>query len=409
MQTTRTRQSAVSPALSRRRREPERGWGGARGGGPGVRRAGPGRRRVWLRRIACLVVLPLILVGWSYGHALTVPGGGSAGIRTVEWIRDHGGSGLVAGMENLWYSHHAPPKGGKPPPGYIPAASRASTVSHLGAPPTIVPLASPPLPGEGVWHPIGRPVGESPAIYSAFVRPDTVHTSLVTGVAWMDPRLLSARLFAGSQEPGGGPWPYQAPIPAGVTNSLVAAFNSGFRMKDSHGGYYAYGRTAVPLAKGAASLVIYNDGTATVGQWGRDVGMGPTVAAVRQNLSLIVDHRQPVPRLGDGSFKQWGNTLGNKVLVWRSGVGVTADGALLYAAGNGLSASSLAGVLARVGAVRAMEMDINSEWTDFFAFDPSPGRPASPANATKLLPDMSQPTTRYFQPSARDFVVMLAR
>ncbi|PZS19362.1 MAG: hypothetical protein DLM54_07030 [Acidimicrobiales bacterium] len=382
-----------------------------------------------MRRLACLMVLLVAVVGPSYGHALTVPGGGSVGVRTVEWIRGHGGAGTVAGLENLWYSHHAPPTGGKPPTGYIPAsgntapagpphalapgtaagAGQPPSVAHLGQPPPITPLASPSLPGEGAWHPIGRQVNGSTAMYGAFLRPDAVHTSLVTGVAWMDPRQLSAKLFAGSQEPGGGPWPYEAPISSSMSNSLVAAFNSGFRMKDAHGGYYAYGHTAVPLVNGAASLVIYNDGTTSVGQWGRDVGMGPDVSAVRQNLTLIVDHRHPVPGLDAGSFKQWGTTIGNKVLVWRSGVGVTANGALLYAAGNGLSAYSLARVLAQAGAVRAMEMDINSEWTNFFSFNPPPGQPATPANASKLLPDMRQPTSRYFQPSTRDFVVMVAR
>ncbi len=400
----------------------------AHGRAPGGR---PSPGRAWLRRLVCLIALPLVVVGWSYGHALTVPGGGSLGVRTVEWIRSHGGAGTVAGVENFWYSHHAPPKGGKPPAGYIPAIGAIpprspisppgsqvpgttpsvvpGTTAHLGQPPPITPLASPPLPGEGVWHPIGRQVNGSTAMYSAFLRPDAVHTSLVTGVAWMDPKLLSARLFAGSQEPGGGPWPYEAPISSSMSHSLVGAFNSGFRMKDAHGGYYAYGRTAVPLVNGAASLVIYDDGTTTVGQWGRDVAMGPDVAAVRQNLTLIVDHRQPVPGLDSGSFKQWGTTIGNKVLVWRSGVGVTANGALLYAAGNGLSASSLARVLAQAGAVRAMEMDINSEWTNFFSFNPAPGQPAAPANASKLLPDMRQHTSRYFQPSTRDFIVMTAR
>lgn len=421
MPTIIARRSNVGPTPSHGRRQPQP----RPAGGAGAQPPRPGRRRISVRRVACLLALPSILAGWSLGHALTVSGGGSAGVRTVEWTRDHGGAGLVAGVENVWYSHHPPPKGGKPPPGYIPptntahptatnTASGASTAprlatAHLAAPPPIVALASPPLPGEGAWHPIGHPVGGLPAMYRAFLRPDSVHTSLVTGVAWMDTKLLRARLFAGSQEPGGGPWPYQAPIPQDMAKSVVAAFNSGFRMKDSHGGYYAYGHTAVPLANGTASLVIYDDGTATVDQWGRDVAMGPAVAAVRQNLTLIVDHGRPVPGLSAGSFKQWGNTLGNKVLVWRSGIGVTADGALLYAAGNGLSASSLAGVLAHAGAVRAMEMDINSEWTDFFSFDPAPGQPASPANATKLLPDMAQPTTRYFQPSTRDFVVMLAR
>ncbi|MGH9064232.1 MAG: phosphodiester glycosidase family protein, partial [Acidimicrobiales bacterium] len=289
-------------------------------------------------------------------------------------------------------------------------STTAAAAPHLPPPAPVPPFASPPLPGEGTWHPIGRKVAGLTAVYAAFLRPDPVHTSLVTGVAWMDTKLLSAKLFAGNQEPGGSPWPYMAPIAPSLQPTLVAAFNSGFKLQDSHGGYYAYGRTARALSTGTASFVIKKDGSVDVGTWGTPgFTMGPSIAAVRQNLSLIVDHGKPVPGVGSGSFLQWGATVGNKILVWRSGVGVTADGALLYAAGNGLSVESLASILARAGAVRAMEMDINSDWTSFYSFDPAPGQPALPANGTKLLPDMVRPPARYFEGSARDFIAMFAR
>ena len=54
--------------------------------------------------------------------------------------------------------------------------------------------------------------------------------------------------------------------------------------------------------------------------------------------------------------------------MWRSGLGVTADGAVVYVAGPGLSALSLANLLVRAGAVRAMELDINTDWVDFFTY-----------------------------------------
>ncbi|MGH9066521.1 MAG: phosphodiester glycosidase family protein, partial [Acidimicrobiales bacterium] len=289
------------------------------------------------------------------------------------------------------------------------ATTAAPGPPHLPPPAPIPPIASPALPGEGQWHPIGRKVHGLTAMYAARVRPDTVHTSLVTAVAWMDPKLLSAKLFAGAKQPGGGPWPNMAPIAAGLRPSLVAAFNSGFKMSDAHGGYYSDGRTAVPLVNGAASFVIYKNGTATVANWGRDATMGTNIASVRQNLTLIVDHGKPVGGLGSGSYRQWGATVGNKVLVWRSGIGVTKNGALVYAAGKGLSVSSLANVLAHAGAVRAMELDINSDWTNFFIFNPAPGQPALPSNGTRLLPDMVRPPQRYFEATARDFIAMFAR
>jgi hypothetical protein len=40
----------------------------------------------------------LVPLAWSYGQALTKPGTDSLGIRSVEWVRDHGGQRLVASI-----------------------------------------------------------------------------------------------------------------------------------------------------------------------------------------------------------------------------------------------------------------------------------------------------------------------
>ena len=80
----------------------------------------------------------------------------------------------------------------------------------------------------------------------------------------MDTKLLKATLYSGSQIPGGGPYPHGADHPEAAT-SLVAAFNAGFLMSTANGGYYTDGKTVFPLRSGAASFVIYSNGTSTVG------------------------------------------------------------------------------------------------------------------------------------------------
>jgi hypothetical protein len=249
-----------------------------------------------------------------------------------------------------------------------------------------------------------------PAVYEAFMRPDPVHTSLVIGVAWMDTTLLRATQYSGSYVPGGSDWRDTAPVSAGESQSLVAAFNSGFRLQDALGGYYSEGKTVAPLAAGDATFVVYANGTATVGAWGRDVTMTPDVVSARQNLHLLVDGGQPVPGLNANDTTQWGFTLGNAVYVWRSGVGVTADGALVYVGGPGLNITTLADVLARAGAVRAMELDINTSWVNFSTYAPAAvGVAASGDNGSTLLGDMSGGAARYFTAWNRDFVTMSAR
>jgi hypothetical protein len=410
------------------------------------RRRRPLSRRWRLARAGVLLVVAVafLVAVWSYVGALTSQGSASVGTRTVEWISNDvpGGRAGVLFAERLWYGWTAPPAGGTPAGGIPKVAAPAAAVAvaapdaaasapasgaapsssaavalsiteplaHLSAPPAITPIAADPLAGEGQWQPAGRLVAGMPAIRVTYLRPDPVHTSLLTGVMWLDTKMLRAQLVPGTQLPGSvSSWPgLHSSIPAGQRASLMATFNSGFLLRDSGGGWYDEGVTAVPLVQGVASFVIFKDGTATVAEWGRDASMTADVVAVRQNLQLIVDGGQVNPAVATDNKRLWGKTLGNTTLVWRSGVGVTQDGALVYAAGDKLSVKSLADVLLRAGAVRAMELDINSKWTSANYYELAPGDPQI-VTPTKLLSGMSRSATRYLVPDERDFTAMFAR
>ena len=360
----------------------------------------------------------------SLGNALTNPSlGFSLPARLAEWSRNHGANGLISWVENLYYSHHAPPVGGHPAAGVVPTTTTggATTSARQGGLPMPAALkpfsATPSWPGEGQWSPAGRLVNGVPAIYTTTLSPDAIHTSVVDGIAWMDTKLLTATLYSGSFIPGPPPsgpfYKHTAPIQPSAASSLVAAFNAGFRLQDAMGGYFTDGRTIIPLRQGAASFVIFKNGTATVGAWGRDVTMSPNVVSVRQNLNLLVENGKPAPGLATNQGSQWGAVLGNSIFVERSGIGVTKDGALVYVGGPNLDAVGLANLLVRAGAVRAMELDINADWVNYATFKPAGGSTlASQANATDLLPasGMSSMQNRYFASWwARDFITMSAR
>jgi hypothetical protein len=261
-----------------------------------------------------------------------------------------------------------------------------------------------------VWHVVGRETANGvPTVYEAFVRPDAVHTSYVVGVAWMDPTLLKAQLYSGSYIPGGGPYKYTAPVSASASKTIVAAFNAGFRMQDANGGYYTDGHLVKALRNGAASVVIFKDGTMTVGNWGRDFTMSNQIASVRQNLDLIVDHAKAVPGLAAQNSNKWGVTLGGTFNVWRSGLGVTKDGAIVYVGGPALSISDLANVLVRAGAVRAMQLDINTGWVQYSVFAGTIGTSLNASNATSLLGSMESPSRYFATWWNRDFFTMSLR
>jgi Phosphodiester glycosidase len=389
--------------------------------------------RNWFRRglryllVAFLVML--VPVTYSFTAAMVGPGSAPLSARAVEWLSNHGFRSLVIWAETVYLDSHQPKVGGEPSGGIPTVGGPATTrppitrptsgpghspkppklvIDHLPKPPDVVPIVPHPLPHEGQWQAYGRRIDGLPTMYASFFRPDKIHTSLVAGVVWMDQKLLRARLVPGIQDPGGPGWSWQGEVPASARKALVAAFNSGFYLRDSHGGFFADGKTVNHLLDGSASLVIHTDGTGDVGKWGRDFHMGPNIESVRQNLSLIVDHGRPAPNLSADNSDLWGATYGNTVLAWRSAVGVTRDGALLFGASDGLSSVTLANIMIRAGAVRAMEMDINHVWVTFEQFTPD-AHNADGTVAKNFLPGMWPHPQRYLHPDERDFVAMLAR
>ena len=402
----------------REQRERKQAAAKQRGKGPKQQRS---NRAKWTRRgIAIVIVLLLIPVAVSYVDYLNKPGSDTLSVRTVEWIRDNGGNGIVNTIERWWYTNNPPPTGGRP----AAIGTQKTVVENTGktaTPPTYPqiqhlppPTARVPTPAtdvqanEGVWQPTGRLVSGQPAVYTTFVRPDAVHTSYLTGLMWLDTKLLKANYIVGTEQPGGGPNPWGSQIPPDQRDDAIAAFNSGFKMDSANGGAYLDGQEIVPLRGGAASLIINQDGSANVGQWGRDFNMSPDIKAVRQNLVLIVDNGQLNPGLKESDNSDFGATLGGNVYVWRSGVGVTADGALIYAGGPAMSIIALARTLQSAGAVRAMEMDINTDWVSAFTYAPNTTVPGNPIEGVKLLPNMTHDGSQYLQTNSRDFFAFTA-
>jgi hypothetical protein len=293
----------------------------------------------------------------------------------------------------------------------VPASSPPAALIPFGPPPAAA--------GQGAWRPAGRLVGGEPAVYETTLVPPG--GTQPAGIAWMNTHLLSARLYSGSlSTPGGGPYRYTAPVSPAQARTLVAAFNGGFQMNTARGGYYTDGRMIYPLRTGAASLVIYADGTVDIGAWGRDVTMTPQVVSVRQNLTPLVAGGRPTRLAATRHWLQeWGDTcsatscgqgLPGVEHQWRTGLGITADGALVYVYGPALDPLQLAQLLVRAGVVRGMEFDINPYWPFFVTYDPPAGAPAAPSNGSKLLASTVQGPTTVFEASwDRDFITMSAR
>jgi hypothetical protein len=263
-------------------------------------------------------------------------------------------------------------------------------------------ILRPALPGEGVWHAARRNAGANPPVLETTLRNQPEYPRVLVGVAWIDAKRATLALIPGRQEPAGEIPRGSMALPQANRGKLLATFNSAFKASDSGGGVALNGHTYAPLRDGQATLVGYRDGRFDVITWHGGSTAPSWVTFARQNLPLIVDGGRVNPQLNDSA--EWGATLGNAVLVWRSAVGVDRRGNLMYAAGNDQTVRSLAQTLRHAGAVRAMELDINSYWVSFITYGAAGAH--APSN---LLPDMPRSAYRYLEPDDRDFFAVYAR
>jgi hypothetical protein len=268
------------------------------------------------------------------------------------------------------------------------------TALHGAAPSSLAPLPPDPTPiapgGAVSWGPAGRAVAGQPALY--------LGSWGGAGLAWMHPLLVRPVVVPGAGDPG-GPWPWGGQVAPASQPLLVSAFNGGFKWGDFAGGVLTFGRSFRAPLDGVATFAVFADGTFTVGMWGRDLTAAQQPVAFRQNLQMLVDGGAPVPAAGNPGA--WGGSVAG-VATMRSGVGVDANGGLVWAGGR-LSPLSLAQALVAGGAVRAMQMDINPDWVNFDTYD------AAPDGVHGSTVYGAGGRDRYLRPDGRDFIAILVR
>jgi hypothetical protein len=183
-----------------------------------------------------------------------------------------------------------------------------------------------------------------------------------SGVTLMrfDQSRLHLTLHTGSTDGGVVGWTYGDQITPREIHLVVAAFNGGFKLSYRDVGFMSGGHVAVALKPGLASIVSYTDGTSNVGAWHNGVPSArKTVFSVLQNQHLLVDRGVDAANVTTCVIACWGVTIQNLTTVPRSGLGITATGQLVWAAGERLTPAGLADALVSAGAVRAIELDIN--------------------------------------------------
>jgi hypothetical protein len=319
---------------------------------------------------------------------------------------------LAAGGCGAAAAHHSPgapgnrsttPAGGATTGSTTPTG-HASTRSSAPARPR---PAAPPYPQ---LLPAATGTGATPFVPAVRWRGQTAVWVARTdsGVALLsfDQRLTELHLHSGTVDGGTLGWRYGPQIAGAELHRVIAAFNGGFRFSTGAGGFEAFGRVAVPLRAGAGSIVTYADGRTDVGSWRQEVpAAGQTIASVRQNLTLLIDHGIAAPNLDCQTC--WGATLGGINDPARSALGITADGKLIWAAGEHLTVSDLVAALGQARVVRAVELDINPEWVAGYLY--AHRGPRGPVQPVPVLAAQQGIPGQYLSPWSRDFFSVTAR
>ena len=272
------------------------------------------------------------------------------------------------------------------------------------SPPKTTLVLSDAQPGEGVWTPQGLP-RSTPAdtlMTKTFIRPDKSRPYASVGVLLVDSRRVHMKMVGGTAEPGGdrgvrGP----GIIPKEDYKSLLIAFNGGFKGPHGSFGMVANGKEYMKMRNGLATICVSKDGNMKLGEYGRDFTWDENFEACRQNAILLVDHGEISKRTTEGN-DTWGyvNVNSSEFITWRSAIGLTKDGNLLIAAGNSLSADSLAKAMYAAGAYMAMQLDINAPYICTGLFYQQPD---GSVKSEKFMDTMAPSASNFLGTRERDF------
>jgi hypothetical protein len=259
------------------------------------------------------------------------------------------------------------------------------------------------MPGEGEWEPYILDAQGNTVAYRTYLQPVPDRPFAPVAVVAFDLDQTRLHYVLGVYDPvlpGGVHGDGEIPLQDLDPGVLLATFNGGFKARHGEFGAMADGITALPPRDGFGTLVIYQDGSVSLGEWGRDLWMSDDIQSFRQNGPLVVQNGRNNPRIYNNSPQDWGYTVIDVSPTVRSGLGLNPDDNILYYfCGPGLSMEDLAKVMVAVGVENAIQLDINTYWVLFTKVIPY----GNGMNVEPLFPQWMSNVNRYILTSARDF------
>lgn len=225
---------------------------------------------------------------------------------------------------------------------------------------------------EGVWKIMTADTSTADGIMAVtFVRPDVSRPYAVVTLVQIDMSKVNLGTVAGTKEPGGklgNTGTGKVPQEIIDSNRLLAAFDGGFQYRDGKYGMIVGDKTYLPLENNLGTVIGYKNGAVKIINYHGE-NLGNNVDFVRQNCPILIENgKSGVENIESKAL--WGRTPTSSIYTWRTGMGLTKRGNLIFAVGNSLTPETLAKALIMGGAKNAIQLDINPNWVRFNIFSP---------------------------------------
>jgi hypothetical protein len=235
---------------------------------------------------------------------------------------------------------------------------------------------------DGRWKPVPDPARprEAPLLFATLLHPDPKRPWAEVFVVALTTSKVRLYAVAGTVEPeattrAGRDYARRGLIPSQHQESLVAAFNGGFKTEHGHHGMFVDGVTLVPPRSHLCTVVGYRDGTLAIGSWNaveREVDTAHREGRLRfwrQAAPCMFERGILNPLLRGEEVRNWGATIEGNVVIRRSAIGLSDDHGLMFiGVSNDTTARAMALAMHHVGATEVAQLDVNWSYPKFLLF-----------------------------------------
>ena len=246
-------------------------------------------------------------------------------------------------------------------------------------PSDIIPIINKPsLSDEGVWKAseIVKDKNSEAIFYESIIRPDVIRPWAKVLLVIADMRKLKLNFIAGTKcfdsKGSGG----TGIIPEDDIPFLVADFNGGFQQRHDNGAMISFKKSYGSLKYDKGSIFVFDDGSIDICRYSKEKEQeykekGKVIVHARQNQPPLIENG-----IINKDVKQWGWVWPDKDTSYghRSGIGILNNGHIVFAAGNSLSAQTLAQALKLAGCVNAIHLDMNQGHIAFNYYNEDNGK-----------------------------------